>query len=106
MSSRKYFEQKSVAKVAQSIETFKFRTVTVINRGWGCVFAPLMEKRCINILKVRNLGKQYAHQIWSHTVQNPWRHVHVIMFVRIGLFGKIAQIADFCVHFAVRSCPK
>ena len=74
MSSRKYFEQKSVAKVAQSIETFKFRTATVINRGMGCVFAPLTEIRCINILKVRNLGKQYAHQIWSHTVQNPWRY--------------------------------
>ena len=28
------------------------------------------------------------------------------MFVRFGLFGKIAQIADFCVHFAVRSCPR
>ena len=74
VSSRKYFEQKSVAKVAQSIEAFKFRTATVINRGRGCMFAPLMEKRCINILKVRNLGKQYAHQIWSHTVQNPWRY--------------------------------
>ena len=103
MSSRKYFEQKSVAGVAQSKETFNFRTASVIKRGGAGMFAPVTERRSINIRKVRNLDKQYAHQIWCQTVQNPWRHVHVIMFVRIGHFGKIAQIADFCVHFAVRS---
>ena len=80
--------KKSVAKVAQSIETFKFKTATVINRAEGCVFAPWTEKRCINILKVRNLGKQYAHQIWSHTVQNPWRYAPEGCLFGFGFLAK------------------
>ena len=91
VSSRKYFKQKIVAKLVQSTKTFNFRTATVIDRRGAGKFAPLKKFRCINILKVQNLGSQHTHQIWCQTVQNPWRHVHGITFVRTGLFGKIAK---------------
>ena len=74
LSSRKHFEQKIVAKAIESKVSFEFKTGSDMNRVQDGMLEPFKEKKNNNILKVRNLDKQYTHQIWCQTAGNLWRY--------------------------------